>query len=161
MSTKERRRLTEEFKRETAHSDGLIHSGPHNPCVSGNADKPETNARGRWRLKSYGNKTYAFTPKMIEQDEPAHIGVTASSAVLVRIDGPFPLYAASKYATAAVGEALLNQSSQLLANQMAMEKLSKSENERRALIETESPKPSGSAMWKMPGRCSRNAKNGE
>ncbi|WP_299323618.1 SDR family oxidoreductase [Parasphingopyxis sp.] len=51
----------------------------------------------------------AFAPKMIARAGPAHIGVTASSATLVPIDGPFPLYAASKYATAAVGEALLNE----------------------------------------------------
>lgn len=51
----------------------------------------------------------AFAPKMIAGGGPAHIGVTASSATLVPIDGPFPLYAASKYATAAVGEALLSE----------------------------------------------------
>lgn len=51
----------------------------------------------------------AFIPHMIQADRPAHIGVTASSATLVPVDGPFPLYAASKYATAAVGEALLSE----------------------------------------------------
>ncbi|QLC20995.1 SDR family NAD(P)-dependent oxidoreductase [Parasphingopyxis sp. CP4] len=51
----------------------------------------------------------AFIPAMRELDASAHIGVTASSATLVPVDGPFPLYAASKYATAAVGEGLMSE----------------------------------------------------
>ncbi|QLC23575.1 SDR family NAD(P)-dependent oxidoreductase [Parasphingopyxis algicola] len=51
----------------------------------------------------------AFIPAMRARGTPSHIGVTASSATLVPIDGPFPLYAASKYATAAVAEALTSE----------------------------------------------------
>ena len=51
----------------------------------------------------------AFIPAMRELGMYAHIGVTASSATLVPVDGPFPLYAASKYATAAVGEGLMSE----------------------------------------------------
>lgn len=48
----------------------------------------------------------AFIPAMLKQDGPKHVGVTASSASIVDVQGPFTLYAASKQGTAAFGEAL-------------------------------------------------------
>lgn len=48
----------------------------------------------------------AFVPKMLAQGAPAHVGITASSASIVDVKGPFTLYAATKQATAAFGEAL-------------------------------------------------------
>ena len=47
----------------------------------------------------------AFVPLMADSG-PRHVGLTASSASVTEISGPFTLYAASKQATAAVGEAL-------------------------------------------------------
>jgi NAD(P)-dependent dehydrogenase (short-subunit alcohol dehydrogenase family) len=48
----------------------------------------------------------AFVPAMLKLDGPKHVGVTASSAAIVDVQGPFTLYAASKQGTAAFGEAL-------------------------------------------------------
>lgn len=48
----------------------------------------------------------AFVPRMLEADGPKHVGVTASSASLVDVRGPFPFYAASKQGAAGVAEAL-------------------------------------------------------
>lgn len=48
----------------------------------------------------------AFVPHMLKQDGPKHVCVTASSASIVDVRGPFTLYAASKQATAGVAEAL-------------------------------------------------------
>jgi NAD(P)-dependent dehydrogenase (short-subunit alcohol dehydrogenase family) len=48
----------------------------------------------------------AFIPAMLKQDGPKHVGVTASTASIVDVQGPFTLYAASKQGTAAFGEAL-------------------------------------------------------
>jgi len=48
----------------------------------------------------------AFVPLMEAADGDRHVGVTASSAALRSPDGSFPLYATTKHATFAVGEAL-------------------------------------------------------
>ena len=48
----------------------------------------------------------AFAPLLSAIDGPKHLGVTASSASLVAPEAPFPLYAATKHASLAVGEAL-------------------------------------------------------
>jgi NAD(P)-dependent dehydrogenase (short-subunit alcohol dehydrogenase family) len=48
----------------------------------------------------------AFIPAMLKLDGPRHVGVTASSASIVDVQGPYTLYAASKHATAAFAEAL-------------------------------------------------------
>lgn len=48
----------------------------------------------------------AFVPRMLDQNGPKHVGITASSASLVDVRGPFSLYAASKQATAGIAEAL-------------------------------------------------------
>jgi NAD(P)-dependent dehydrogenase (short-subunit alcohol dehydrogenase family) len=48
----------------------------------------------------------AFVPAMLKLDGPRHVGVTASSASIVDVQGPYTLYAASKQGTAAFGEAL-------------------------------------------------------
>ncbi|TNE41920.1 MAG: SDR family NAD(P)-dependent oxidoreductase [Alphaproteobacteria bacterium] len=48
----------------------------------------------------------AFVPLMKEADGPRHVGITASSATLRPPEGDFPLYATTKHATFAVGEAL-------------------------------------------------------
>jgi NAD(P)-dependent dehydrogenase (short-subunit alcohol dehydrogenase family) len=48
----------------------------------------------------------AFVPHMLMLEGPRHLVVTASSASIVDVQGPFTLYAASKQCTAAVGEAL-------------------------------------------------------
>lgn len=47
----------------------------------------------------------AFAPAMLERDGPCHIGITASSASVTPVRGPFTLYATTKQATSAVGEA--------------------------------------------------------
>ncbi|MEL6859574.1 MAG: SDR family NAD(P)-dependent oxidoreductase [Pseudomonadota bacterium] len=48
----------------------------------------------------------AFVPLMTDETGPRHVGITASSASLRSPDGDFPLYATTKHATFAVGEAL-------------------------------------------------------
>ena len=48
----------------------------------------------------------AFLPAMKEAGGPRHVGITASSASVVPVSGPFPLYATSKQGTAAIGEGL-------------------------------------------------------
>lgn len=48
----------------------------------------------------------AFVPRMLATDGPRHVGVTASSASIVNVRGPFTLYAASKQGTAGIAEAL-------------------------------------------------------
>lgn len=48
----------------------------------------------------------AFRPLMDGVDGVRHVGVTASTAALRAPDGPFPLYAATKYGTFAIAEAL-------------------------------------------------------
>ena len=48
----------------------------------------------------------AFAPLMAEATGPRHVGITASTAALRRPEGDFPLYATTKHATFAVGEAL-------------------------------------------------------
>lgn len=48
----------------------------------------------------------AFLPEMIENDGPAHFGVTSSSATLHWPSGPSVIYAASKHATMGIAEAL-------------------------------------------------------
>jgi NAD(P)-dependent dehydrogenase (short-subunit alcohol dehydrogenase family) len=48
----------------------------------------------------------AFVPAMLKLDGPRHVGVTASSASIVDVQGPYTLYAASKHGAAAFGEAL-------------------------------------------------------
>jgi NAD(P)-dependent dehydrogenase (short-subunit alcohol dehydrogenase family) len=48
----------------------------------------------------------AFVPAMLKANGPKHVGVTASSASIVDVQGPFTLYAASKQGTAAFAEAL-------------------------------------------------------
>jgi NAD(P)-dependent dehydrogenase (short-subunit alcohol dehydrogenase family) len=48
----------------------------------------------------------AFVPGMLKLDGPRHVGLTASSASIVDVQGPFTLYAASKHGAAAFGEAL-------------------------------------------------------
>jgi NAD(P)-dependent dehydrogenase (short-subunit alcohol dehydrogenase family) len=48
----------------------------------------------------------AFGPRLIARAGPRHFGVTASSASIVDVTGPFTLYAASKQGTAGFAEAL-------------------------------------------------------
>ncbi|GAA4039678.1 SDR family NAD(P)-dependent oxidoreductase [Parerythrobacter jejuensis] len=48
----------------------------------------------------------AFLPAMRAADGPCHVAVTASSASVVPVKGPFTLYSTTKQMTAAVGEAL-------------------------------------------------------
>lgn len=48
----------------------------------------------------------AFVPLMENADGPRHVGITASTAALRVPEGDFPLYATTKHATFAVGEAL-------------------------------------------------------
>ena len=48
----------------------------------------------------------AFCPLMTDEIGPRHVGITASSASLLAPEGDFPLYAATKHGTLAVGEAL-------------------------------------------------------
>jgi short-subunit dehydrogenase len=49
----------------------------------------------------------AFIPAMKAAGGARHVGITASSASITPVSGPFTLYAASKQGTAAVGEALM------------------------------------------------------
>jgi short-subunit dehydrogenase len=49
----------------------------------------------------------AFVPAMKAAGGARHVGITASSASITPVSGPFTLYAASKQGTAAVGEALM------------------------------------------------------
>ena len=51
----------------------------------------------------------AFVPAMIDGPRPAHVGITASSAAYRSPAAPFSLYAASKHATLALGEALRSE----------------------------------------------------
>jgi NAD(P)-dependent dehydrogenase (short-subunit alcohol dehydrogenase family) len=48
----------------------------------------------------------AFSPLLRKPAGAAHVGVTASSASIVDVGGPFTLYAATKHGTAAFAEAL-------------------------------------------------------
>jgi len=48
----------------------------------------------------------AFLPRMLAASGPRHVGVTASSASIIDVRGPFTLYAASKQGTAGIAEAL-------------------------------------------------------
>ena len=48
----------------------------------------------------------AYVPHMLKQPGPHHVGITASSASLVDVRGPFTLYAASKQGTAGIAEAI-------------------------------------------------------
>ncbi|MGB7408855.1 MAG: SDR family NAD(P)-dependent oxidoreductase, partial [Pontixanthobacter sp.] len=47
----------------------------------------------------------AFLPHMLKRRDACHVGITASSASVTPVSGPFTLYATTKQATAAVGEA--------------------------------------------------------
>lgn len=49
----------------------------------------------------------AFAPALIAMDGPRHFGVTASSASITDVTGPYTLYAASKQGTAGFAEALV------------------------------------------------------
>lgn len=51
----------------------------------------------------------AFVPLMRKLSGPRHVGVTASSAAYQSPPAPFTLYAASKHATLAIGEALRSE----------------------------------------------------
>lgn len=51
----------------------------------------------------------AFIPAMLESARPVHVGITASSAAYTAPNAPFTLYAASKHATLALGEALRSE----------------------------------------------------
>ncbi|ABC63555.1 SDR family NAD(P)-dependent oxidoreductase [Erythrobacter litoralis] len=48
----------------------------------------------------------SWLPSLKKQVGPKHVGITASSASVVPVSGPFTLYATTKQMTAAVGEAL-------------------------------------------------------
>ncbi|MEL6530483.1 MAG: SDR family NAD(P)-dependent oxidoreductase [Pseudomonadota bacterium] len=48
----------------------------------------------------------AWLPSLRSRDGSRHVGVTASSASVVPVTGPFTLYATTKQMTAAIGEAL-------------------------------------------------------
>ena len=48
----------------------------------------------------------ALVPLLLRAEGPRHVGITASSASLTPVRGPFTIYSASKQGTAAVGEAL-------------------------------------------------------
>jgi len=48
----------------------------------------------------------ALVPAMKAHDGPRHLGITASSASVTPVSGPYTLYATTKQMTAAVGEAL-------------------------------------------------------
>lgn len=52
------------------------------------------------------NTARAFIPAMKEKGASLHVGVTASSASVTPVCGPFTLYATTKQMTAAIGEAL-------------------------------------------------------
>lgn len=47
----------------------------------------------------------AFAPEMLKRGASCHVGLTASSASVTPVRGPFTLYATTKQATSAVGEA--------------------------------------------------------
>lgn len=49
----------------------------------------------------------AFAPALVAMEGPRHFGVTASSASLTDVSGPYTLYAASKQGTAGFAEALV------------------------------------------------------
>lgn len=49
----------------------------------------------------------AWLPVLETKDGPRHVGITASSASVTPVNGPFTLYATTKQMTAAVGEALM------------------------------------------------------
>jgi NAD(P)-dependent dehydrogenase (short-subunit alcohol dehydrogenase family) len=49
----------------------------------------------------------AFAPRLIDLPGPRHFGVTASTASITDVRGPFSLYAASKQGTAGIAEGLL------------------------------------------------------
>lgn len=53
------------------------------------------------------NTARAFIPAMRKAGGARHVGITASSASVVPVSGPFTLYATTKQMTAAVGEALM------------------------------------------------------
>jgi len=48
----------------------------------------------------------ALVPLLLKAEGPRHVGITASSASITPVRGPFTIYSASKQGTAAVGEAL-------------------------------------------------------
>lgn len=48
----------------------------------------------------------AFAPALLAMEGPRHFGITASSASITDVTGPYTLYAATKHGTAAFGEAL-------------------------------------------------------
>ncbi len=48
----------------------------------------------------------AWLPTLKGREGPRHVGITASSASVVPVSGPFTLYATTKQMTAAIGEAL-------------------------------------------------------
>lgn len=48
----------------------------------------------------------AVVPLLLKAEGPRHVGITASTASVTPVRGPFTIYSASKQATAAVGEAL-------------------------------------------------------
>ena len=48
----------------------------------------------------------AIVPLLLKAEGPRHVGITASTASVTPVRGPFTIYSASKQATAAVGEAL-------------------------------------------------------
>lgn len=48
----------------------------------------------------------AVVPLLLKAEGPRHVGITASTASVTPMHGPFTIYSASKQATAAVGEAL-------------------------------------------------------
>jgi NAD(P)-dependent dehydrogenase (short-subunit alcohol dehydrogenase family) len=48
----------------------------------------------------------ALVPLLLKGEGPRHVGLTASTASIVPVRGPFTVYPATKQATAAVGEAL-------------------------------------------------------
>ena len=47
-----------------------------------------------------------IVPLLLKAEGPRHVGITASSASITPVRGPFTVYSASQQATAAVGEAL-------------------------------------------------------
>ncbi|KEO91656.1 short-chain dehydrogenase [Erythrobacter longus] len=49
----------------------------------------------------------AWLPVLKAQNGPCHVGITASSASVTPVSGPFTLYATTKQMTAAIGEALM------------------------------------------------------
>ena len=78
--------------------------GGGSPILTGKANAIEwgfdVNVRGViWTAQ-------AFVPLMSDATGPRHVGITASTAALRHPEGAFPLYATTKHATFAVGEAL-------------------------------------------------------